>query len=248
MKNLENKFGAGRILFLPLAILVSLGLTPSRTRAQFNPNELPMELRGFVNPASQADEIEKVFAFNNSIGLAVFSYLPYDDTVSTSNKYRFLIPSDIEGTPEIEGARSGDTIYFVAVKPGDPVPIVLEPSINPVTHDPGQISHIDLSFNTTDVEDNGDFILPSNFVLYQNYPNPFNSSTNLRYDVKRRAKVTLNLYDISGRKIETLIDKEHSVGEYFFHLDGNDLASGVYLLNMEVDGARVSSRKMIHLK
>ena len=54
--------------------------------------------------------------------------------------------------------------------------------------------------------------IPKEFVLYQNYPNPFNPLTNIQYDIPEKAFVTINIYDILGRKIKTLVNEMNDAG------------------------------------
>jgi hypothetical protein len=70
--------------------------------------------------------------------------------------------------------------------------------------------------------------LPHQFVLYQNYPNPFNPTTTIEFDIPERTNVKLVIYDILGREVETLIDKELEPGKYKLNFTATDLPSGVY--------------------
>ena len=74
-------------------------------------------------------------------------------------------------------------------------------------------------------------------------PNPFTSSTTIRYDVPREAFVTLTVYDMAGRKVATLVSALQQAGAHQAHLDGRNLASGVYLYRLEANG-RVSQGRM----
>src|SRR5262249_32284101 len=79
--------------------------------------------------------------------------------------------------------------------------------------------------------------LPVAFAFPQNYPNPFNESTNLRFELPERSKVTLMIYDVSGREVATLVDREVDAG---FHVEswaarnqnGQPLGAGVYFVRM----------------
>jgi uncharacterized protein (DUF362 family) len=74
---------------------------------------------------------------------------------------------------------------------------------------------------------------PEGFKLCANYPNPFNPSTMVVFYLPRNEFVTLKVYDITGRKIETLIEGEVPAGEHRMQWSANGLASGVYLCRME---------------
>jgi hypothetical protein len=75
--------------------------------------------------------------------------------------------------------------------------------------------------------------IPTNFALYQNYPNPFNLSTTIEFDIPERTSVKLIIYDILGREIETLIDKELEPGKYKINFTATNLPSGVYFYTLK---------------
>ncbi len=108
-----------------------------------------------------------------------------------------------------------------------------------------QIMGINLNFNLTDIS-NEDFF-PEEIILYQNYPNPFNPSTNISFYLPQASFVKLKLINILGETIETLISEELSSGTHSRFFDGRNLASGVYLVVLEIGQFRFS-RKMLLLK
>jgi hypothetical protein len=75
--------------------------------------------------------------------------------------------------------------------------------------------------------------IPSKFILYQNYPNPFNPSTTIEFDIPERTNVKLVVYDILGREVETLIDKELEPGKYKINFTATNLPSGVYFYTLK---------------
>jgi subtilisin family serine protease len=77
---------------------------------------------------------------------------------------------------------------------------------------------------------------PNAFALYQNYPNPFNPSTTIRYDVPKQSRVTLEVYDILGRKLVTLVDESKTVGSYQTVWNASRFASGVYFYRLQAGG------------
>jgi len=89
--------------------------------------------------------------------------------------------------------------------------------------------------------------LPTHFILYQNYPNPFNPSTRIKYSISKRSFVTLNIYDILGKEIATLVDEEKPVGNYEVEFKGNNLSSGVYFYKMQA-GSFIDTKKFILIK
>lgn len=74
--------------------------------------------------------------------------------------------------------------------------------------------------------------IPEDFYLLQNYPNPFNPSTKIRFSIPERSNVKLFLHDMLGREVAVLFNEEMNPGSKELELDGNGLASGVYLVRM----------------
>ncbi|MCX6151832.1 MAG: phosphodiester glycosidase family protein [Ignavibacteriales bacterium] len=98
-------------------------------------------------------------------------------------------------------------------------------------------------FISTDVKGDKDNLLPEKFGLKQNYPNPFNPNTIIEYSVPQYAEVELAVYDILGKKVESLIKKEHSPGIYKIEWDASKHSSGVYLYKL-IAGDLSFSKKM----
>ncbi len=88
---------------------------------------------------------------------------------------------------------------------------------------------------------------PTEFALSQNYPNPFNPTTMINFQLPISKYVTLKIYDVLGKEIETLVDGEKSPGSYEVRFDASNLPSGVYLYILRV-GEFVQTKKMILLK
>ncbi len=85
----------------------------------------------------------------------------------------------------------------------------------------------------TSVRQNVKAAQPSKFQLCSNYPNPFNPSTMIVFYLPRTEYVTLKIYNITGREIETLIEGEVPAGEHRLQWSAQGLASGVYLCRMQ---------------
>ncbi len=85
----------------------------------------------------------------------------------------------------------------------------------------------------TAVRENVNVQKPSNFKLCANYPNPFNPSTMIVFYLPKNEFVTLKIYDITGRQVETLIEGVVPAGEHRLQWSANGLASGIYLCRME---------------
>jgi len=102
----------------------------------------------------------------------------------------------------------------------------------------------------TDADDST--VIPNVASLSQNYPNPFNPVTNISYEVKADADVTLEVYNIKGQKVRTLVDDFVVEGVYNTEWNGTDdngsaVSSGIYFYKMK-SGKFSAARKMILLK
>lgn len=89
---------------------------------------------------------------------------------------------------------------------------------------------------------------PNNeFVLEQNYPNPFNPTTTISYGLKERSFVELRIYDILGRQVLILLNKEQNAGSYKVEFDASELTSGIYFYSLKA-GSFVETKKMLLMK
>jgi hypothetical protein len=98
------------------------------------------------------------------------------------------------------------------------------------------------------VHPNGEFAdIPEQVTLEQNYPNPFNPSTSIVYTIPEEMKVRLEIYDILGRKVTTLVDANQNAGRYTVQLDMSPFASGVYIYRLAT-GEKAITKKLTLIK
>jgi len=90
-------------------------------------------------------------------------------------------------------------------------------------------------------------LTPKDFTLNQNYPNPFNPVTQIQYEMKSAGQVNMELFDIRGAKVRTLINENKPEGSYEFTFDGSQLSSGVYFYSMTANGI-TKTRKLVLMK
>jgi len=90
-------------------------------------------------------------------------------------------------------------------------------------------------------------LTPKDFTLNQNYPNPFNPVTQIQYEMKSAGQVNMELFDIRGAKVRTLINENKPEGFYEFTFDGSQLSSGVYFYSMTANGI-TKTRKLVLMK
>jgi hypothetical protein len=89
--------------------------------------------------------------------------------------------------------------------------------------------------------------LPDAFTLSQNYPNPFNAQTQISFDLPASGYVTMEIYNIAGQHVATLVDEYLQAGHHRINWDASDCASGVYLYRLAADHGS-AEKKMILLK
>jgi alpha-amylase len=88
---------------------------------------------------------------------------------------------------------------------------------------------------------------PTAYQLFQNYPNPFNPTTVISYQVPSVSDVKLEIFDVLGRKVATLVERKQEPGVYSVSFNASSLASGVYFYRLQAAGF-VQTRKMMLIK
>lgn len=96
------------------------------------------------------------------------------------------------------------------------------------------------------------YTAPVTFKLEQNYPNPFNPKTKVGFRIAETGFVSLKIFDVTGRQVAVLAEKEMNPGHYDFEFDGNSYSSGIYIYRLESTGKsgdkNIESKKMILIK
>ncbi len=106
---------------------------------------------------------------------------------------------------------------------------------------------------TTDVAEEAAQVIPKEFKLFQNYPNPFNPSTTIAFEIPKSSSVYLEIYNLTGKRIRTLIGGEkYAPGRWEIEWDGMDekgnwVSSGMYLVRFSA-GNFGSTRKLLLMK
>jgi hypothetical protein len=93
--------------------------------------------------------------------------------------------------------------------------------------------------------------IPSVYAVSQNYPNPFNPSTKIDYDIPYDGKVSILLYDISGREVGKLVNEVKTAGYYTVQFNASNLSSGMYFYRITATGNSqnfVQTKKMVLIK
>ena len=125
------------------------------------------------------------------------------------------------------------------------------------TYSPGGVWMIRAQMDGEDAaleaDNNFSEMLPNEFALNQNYPNPFNPSTTLKFALKEKAITTLEIFNILGESVRTVVDESLGAGFYNYRIDMDGYASGMYFYKLTATseaGAQLynSMKKMILLQ
>ena len=100
----------------------------------------------------------------------------------------------------------------------------------------------------TGVEQLSSCQIPVEYGIEQNFPNPFNQSTMISYAIPTPALVTLKIYDLLGREIQTLINEFQQPHTYNINFDASKLSSGIYFYRLQAGNAFVATKKMLLLR
>jgi len=88
---------------------------------------------------------------------------------------------------------------------------------------------------------------PASFHLDRPYPNPFNPSTIIEFEIENNINVSLKVYGVNGKLMETLMERRASAGKHIINWNAKNIAAGIYFIRMRV-ADRVKTQKVILLK
>ena len=196
-----------------------------------------------INQYNNNDKmIESVFTY--SMGFGGFSFVMKDSTIYEydANNYEILATeynwqdmvgyapfTKIEYNNDINGNVLNEIYYsYLGVETWVPY------EKNIYTYD-----------GTVAVEDEEE--LPTDFSLEQNYPNPFNPTTTISYNVNKTSNIELNIYDMLGNHISTLVNTIQAKGKYSVNFNAENLASGTYIYSLKY-GNKIITRKCLMIK
>ena len=87
--------------------------------------------------------------------------------------------------------------------------------------------------------------VPKTISLKQNYPNPFNPSTKISYTLSKGARIRLDVYDITGKKVTSLVNEKQNANSYEVTFFAENLNSGIYFYTLRVNNFIMATKKMI---
>ena len=99
----------------------------------------------------------------------------------------------------------------------------------------------------TDAQNEKNTVTPYELKLYQNYPNPFNPGTTIEFELPPKENVLIELYNILGQKVKTLLDTELEIGQHKIEFNAWGLSSGVYFYEIKTKSNQIT-KKMVVLK
>ncbi|MDH4157230.1 MAG: T9SS type A sorting domain-containing protein [candidate division Zixibacteria bacterium] len=179
-----------------------------------------------------------------------------DDPLPTADVDKLTLTYRDNGTGKMKVLLYYNAKDLISIGLADLVQIPINAKSNIVAGDKSQIRLSKALLSTSSAQavqvDGVDAPLPSTFVLYQNYPNPFNPTTTVEFSLSAAADVRLDIYNILGQRVTTLLDEKLPSGSHRVvwdatNGDGQRVATGVYLYKLQVDSDK-ETKKMMFLK
>ncbi|RMH75971.1 MAG: T9SS C-terminal target domain-containing protein, partial [Calditrichaeota bacterium] len=204
-------------------------------------------ISGAGYPPISVDSVKIPNFGGNLLGMEAFRSLV--DTLNTEAIYAYRSsaqpPSPLHGVPVALRHLTG-TLQVVVID--FPLYYMEEPQARQAITQ----ALLDLGETTGIGDEDTGVNAPVHFELHQNYPNPFNPSTVIRYALPQTADVRLEIYNLLGQRIATLVNRRQTRGRYTVIWDGRDqsgkpVASGIYLYRLEADHF-VQVRKLVLLR
>ncbi len=168
-----------------------------------------------------------------------------------------FIDYNIFSSPEIALRHDSSVLSFFNTQSGNCDAVVLHTNIRPIIYDLNADGNTELIkingveiivyrlSDPTAVGDN-DYWIRSGLIT-SNYPNPFNSSTTIQYGLPEAGEVRIEIFDLLGREVQTLVKGKQDAGIYSITWDAGDQASGVYFYRITA-GEFVQTRRMVLVK
>ncbi|MCK4297054.1 MAG: T9SS type A sorting domain-containing protein, partial [Candidatus Marinimicrobia bacterium] len=97
------------------------------------------------------------------------------------------------------------------------------------------------------IDDRDVGMVANKYSLFHNYPNPFNPTTTIRYSLPNSGLVSIDVYNLVGQRVETLVNEKKSAGSHKVVWDGKDSPSGIYFYRIQA-GDFSQTKKMVLMK
>ncbi len=164
-------------------------------------------------------------------------------TATEVNNHGFEIERMIDGVWNTIGFREG-------------AGTTSEPQVYAFTDNNPALNSTQVSYRLKQIDYSGTFsysdiievtLIPERFSLLQNFPNPFNPSTVISFSLPQRERVTLDVYNLLGQKVTSILNKEMESGSYDINFDASNLSAGIYFYTLRA-GSFTSTKKMMLIK
>ena len=196
----------------------------------------PMVIEQVTGAVSQGDELV-AYANGIAVGVAPVNVDGSTLLVSWKSLYEYGLDTD--------GYHDGDEIEIrlFSQEFGQELRVMADLNVDTYGESPITIGSIHVL---------NEFAVPAEFGLEQNYPNPFNPTTTIDVSVATDSHILLNIYDITGRLVTTLVDGNMSSGYHSVTWDGIDVngafvSAGLYIYSLQAEGVALT-RKMVLMK
>jgi hypothetical protein len=192
-------------------------------------------LFGNVQPGGSAQKTLKIFN-NSNFPISITGVFIGDTTFQTQQNFPIQIAPMGEASISIlfnpiSAGEESNTIYIVSKTDTQMVAKEVTVIGNP---------------NATDIKAKG-LNKSYTYKLFQNYPNPFNPSTIIKYEISEQSFVILQIYDVLGRLVKTLVNEEEPAGNYTIRFDAHSFPNGIYFYKLRA-GNYSQIKKMVLIK
>jgi hypothetical protein len=258
----QLKIGAKKFADVPLNLRFKLGASPNTFVAAFAPYPDTVDTQQFPSQFAIAlmDTVQNVYSVENGgfvLPVELASFAANVDrnnvtlnwtTSSETNNQGFDIERTITGTTE--WSKAGTVSGNGTTTEAKSYSFSERLSSGNYTY---RLKQIDFNgaINYHALTNEVVVGVPSVYAISQNYPNPFNPTTKIDYELPYDGKVSILLYDISGREVAKLVNEVKTAGYYTAQFNGINLASGMYFYRINAQGGDqnfVSTKKMVLIK
>jgi len=199
-----------------------------------------------VSIEKENSSLSNICAFNVAPAMDIpdtvdtWSYIVENTFEITAGRYTFGAP----GTVDVATIYNFDPMFANAAN-GDLTLQSGSPAYGKA-HDGGALGDLRWATNASSVARKAS-ATPDRFTISQNYPNPFNPTTTISYSLDKKSNVKLQIFDITGGLVETLVNGTNQAGFHTVSWDASNTASGIYFYQIMADGQSIT-RKMTLLK
>ncbi len=162
--------------------------------------------------------------------------------VTDADLDKYIISRD-DGTSVTETEVDSTNYTDVLKKSGDFTYFVQSIDFSGNLSEPSELAQITIIRVSNEIESGS---VPQEFLLFQNYPNPFNPSTTIRFAIPKASVVKIDVYNLLGQRVKTLVNSRKPAGIHTVNFDAADLSSGIYIYRIQaVDFVQIKRMTLI---